>query len=142
MQPRPKLPDATRTLASAPLSAEPNVTPMIDVLMVLLVIFFFVVGPGFFHQSPVQLPEEQGGAPGIPIVLEVFPGGRYAINHRPVPRGALEARLRTIYAGRPDKVITVKGDPTAKYDEVFHAVDIAKSAGVRVVGIAPKDCCR
>ena len=127
---------------SAPLSAEPNVTPMIDVLMVLLIIFFLVVGPGFFRHSPVQLPQTGTGSRSGPvIVLEVAPGGTYAINHQRVSGADLEARLRALYAGRPDKVLTVKGDPHAKYDEVFRAVDVAKSAGVTVVSIAPKDCC-
>jgi biopolymer transport protein TolR len=132
---------ANRHRAYAPMSAEPNVTPMIDVLMVLLIIFFAAVGRGVFEHSNVQLPVEDREAPGLPIILEVGPGGAYAINRQPVPPDKLEARLRAIYAGRSEKVITVKGDPAAKYHEVFRAVDVAKSAGVTVVSIAPKGCC-
>lgn len=121
------------------LTAEPNVTPMIDVLMVLLVIFMLIV-PASRRAVDVQLPDPyappSNAAPGI--VLEVGPGGVLALNRQPVAEAALGARLRAVYAGRPDKVLTVRGDGRARYQAVVAAVDSARGAGVRVIGLDPR----
>ncbi|AHG92837.1 Biopolymer transport protein ExbD/TolR (plasmid) [Gemmatirosa kalamazoonensis] len=119
------------------MQAEPNVTPMIDVLMVLLIIFMFMV-PMSQRATYVQLPVEQPGGPGTPIVLEVGPGGRLALNQQALTFGDLGARLRAVYAGRPDKTITVRGDGAARYQDVVTAIDIARGAGVTVVGLDPR----
>ena len=118
----------------ARMNAEPNVTPMIDVLMVLLIIFMVIV-PSSRQAIDVQLPAEQASAGGTPIVLEVGPGGRLALNQEPVAEAQLGARLRAVYAGRPDRVITVRGARTARYQEVVAALDSARGAGVRVIGL-------
>jgi biopolymer transport protein ExbD len=119
------------------MQAEPNVTPMIDVLMVLLIIFMFMV-PMSQRATYVQLPVEQSGAAGTPIVLEVGPGGRLALNRQAVALKDLGARLRAVYAGRPDKTITVRGDGAATYQDVVTAIDVARGAGVTVVGLDPR----
>jgi biopolymer transport protein ExbD len=116
------------------MQAEPNVTPMIDVLMVLLIIFMVMV-PTSRRAIGAQLPAEQGSGGHTPIVLEVGPGGRLALNQQPVAEAQLGARLRAVYAGRPDRVITVRGARTARYQEVVAALDSARGAGVRVIGL-------
>ena len=121
---------------AVPMQAEPNVTPMIDVLMVLLIIFMFMV-PMSQRAAYVQLPVEQPGGQGTPIVLEVGPGGRLALNRQAVALADLGARLRAVYVGRPDKTITVRGDGAATYQEVVTAIDIARGAGV-TVGLDPR----
>ena len=123
------------------LQPEPNVTPMIDVLLVLLIIFMFLVAMNQPRRIDLQLPDPRaerpsGGAPSI--VLEVLPGGGYAVNHAPVAHEALGSYLRTLYAGRPDKILFVQGDPRVRYQDVFEAMDVARGAGVRVIGIPPK----
>ena len=119
------------------MQAEPNVTPMIDVLMVLLIIFMFMI-PASRRATYASLPEERPGGEGTAIVLEVLPGGRVALNREPLAVGALAARLRAVYAERPDKVITVRGAGAVTYQEVVTAIDIARGAGVRVVGLDPR----
>jgi biopolymer transport protein TolR len=124
------------------LTNEPNVTPMIDVLLVLLIIFMLVV-PMSRKAIDLQLPdptEQQSSATPPPqIVLEVFPGDKFAVNKEPLTKATLASRLKEIYDGRPEKVIFVKGDPKVKYSDVIFAMDVARGAGVKVIGVSPKE---
>ena len=125
------------------LTNEPNVTPMIDVLLVLLIIFMMVI-PMSRRAIDLQLPDPnpQAAPPSASnqqIVLEVMPGEQYAINKRSIPRANLFNELKTLYDGRPEKIIFIKGDPTVKYQEIIWAMDQARGAGVLVIGAAPKD---
>ncbi|HET7457002.1 MAG TPA: biopolymer transporter ExbD [Gemmatimonadaceae bacterium] len=120
-----------------------NVTPMIDVLLVLLIIFMLVV-PMARKAIDVQLPDPTPQtAPANPnpdqIVLSVNKDGSFAINKEAVTKERLLARLKEIYDPRPDKIIFVKGEPTVKYQDVIYAMDIARGAGVKVIGFTPKD---
>ena len=128
--------------ASSGLTNEPNVVPMIDVLLVLLVIFMLLV-PMNRRVIDLQLPDPNPVLTDKPdpdqIVLEVIPGGVYKINSQPVARAALETELHTIYDNRPSKIIFIKGDTTLAYQEVMSAFDVARGAGVRVIGIPPKE---
>ena len=90
----------------SPMHAEPNVTPFLDVLLVLLILFMYLC----LNQQKVltaQLPDPSArSADNTPsIVLEVRPNARYAINTQPVSQADLPSRLRAIYAGRPTKTI-------------------------------------
>jgi biopolymer transport protein TolR len=124
------------------LNAEPNVTPMIDVLMVLLIIFMVIV-PSSRKALDVQLPDPNPApttsTPTSQIVLEVLPGGQYTVNKQPVQAAALAQRLKEIYDPRPEKIIFVKGDPQVKYQDVIKAMDIARGSGVKVIGVPPKE---
>jgi biopolymer transport protein TolR len=124
------------------LNNEPNVVPMIDVLLVLLIIFMIIVPisrKALDLQLPDPTPSDAQGPPPSQIVLEVMPGNQYAINKEPVSREALPGRLKEIYDPRPDKIIFVKGDPRLKYEEVIWAMDVARGSGVRVIGVPPKE---
>lgn len=126
----------------ATLNNDINVTPMIDVLLVLLIIFMVIV-PAQRKAVDVQLPDP---APSVApansvstqIVLEVQPSG-FSINKEPVTRERLAARLKEIYDPRPEKIIFIKGDPAVKYQDVIFAMDLARGAGVKVIGVPPKD---
>jgi biopolymer transport protein ExbD len=128
---------------SSTLTNEINVTPMIDVLLVLLIIFMMVV-PMSRKAIDVQLPDPtpapaSATPPPTQIVLEVLPQGQFSINKEQVARERLPARLKEIYDGRPEKVIFLKGAPTVKYSDVIWAMDVSRGAGVKVIGVAPKD---
>jgi biopolymer transport protein ExbD len=72
-------------------------------------------------------------------VLEVLPGNTFRINTQPVTKAELAKKLKEIYDPRPDKIIFVKGDPAVKYSDVIYAMDVARGAGVKVIGMTPKD---
>jgi len=125
------------------LSNDINVTPMIDVLLVLLVIFMMIV-PSARKAVDVQVPDPTPTtAPATSqsnqIVLEVTPNSGYSINKEIVTKDHLAARLKEIYDGRPEKIIFVKGDPKVKYQDVIYAMDVARGSGVKVIGVPPKD---
>ncbi len=130
------MPDAT---AAKPLTAELNVTPMLDVLLVLLVLFMALVQGR--KSLDAQLLEPCAGtcrSETGPIVLEVLPAHVFRLNRRPVQADRLYAELGQVYHGRPDKVLHVAGYPGALYQDVITAMDIARAAGVRVIGIPPR----
>lgn len=125
------------------LSNEINVTPMIDVLLVLLIIFMMII-PMSRKALEAQLPDPNPvqappNANPDQIVLEVLPEQKYAINQQPVEKAELFNRLKELFDPRPEKIIFVKGDTTVQYQDVIWAMDQARGAGVRVIGIPPKD---
>jgi biopolymer transport protein ExbD len=125
------------------LTNEPNVTPMIDVLLVLLIIFMMVI-PMARKAIDIQLPDPNpavapANAVSQQIVLEVLPNGAFAVNKEPLTKDNLTKRLKEIYDPRPDKLIFIKGDPKVKYQDVIFAMDMARQAGVKVIGVPPKD---
>ena len=128
---------------NAGLTNEINVTPMIDVLLVLLIIFMMVI-PMSRKAIDLQLPDPTpdntpSGPPPSQIVLEVLPGNVFKINTQPVAKNDLGKRLKEIYDPRPDKIIFVKGDPAVKYSDVIAAMDIARGSGVKIIATTPKE---
>ena len=123
------------------LTNEPNVVPMIDILLVLLIIFM-LMQPLLRKAIDIQLPIPQETqtattAPPNQIVLEVGPDGYYAINTQVVTLEQLADTLNKLYDPRPDKIIFIKGDPTVTYQTIIHAMDVARGAGVKVIGVPP-----
>jgi biopolymer transport protein ExbD/biopolymer transport protein TolR len=122
-------------------AADINVTPMIDVLLVLLIIFM-VVQQGLQRGLALQVPPPERAAPPVrdpaSIVLEVMPGGRYALNTQPVGAEGLQSAVEAVFRGRPRKVLWVKGGEGVRYGEVAAAVDASRAAGVQVVGLVPR----
>ena len=118
------------------MQAEPNVTPFLDVLLVLLIIFMYL---SLSQQKVITAllpdPTPAPGTYGAPIVLEVRPGAMYAINSRVIAGPQLPGQLRAIYDRRPEKTLIVRAAPGVRYQEVVSAIDIAKGTGVVAVGL-------
>ena len=126
----------SRTVVRSGMQAEPNVTPFLDVLLVLLIIFMYLS----LNQQKVitaQLPDPAPvPGPNTPsIVLEVRPSDVYAINTQVVVGSQLAGRLRAIYEGRSEKTLIVRAAQGVRYQEVVTAIDIAKGAGVVAIGL-------
>ena len=121
------------------LNAEMNVTPMIDVLLVLLVVF--MLSMQFRSILPVNVPppanRTRGGGPMRQLVLELREDGSYAINSAVTAPAALPARLHELSENGRRNVIFVRAAPRRLYGEVVHAVDLARGAGFEIVGYMP-----
>jgi biopolymer transport protein TolR len=124
------------------LSSDINVTPLIDVLLVLLIIFM-ITQPMSRKAFDVQVPPKQQQKtkekPTSQIVLELRPDGSYAVNGQDVALSQLEAKFHEIYDQRPAKLLFIKAAPNRKYLEVMQAMDAAHGAGVQVIGFTPPD---
>jgi biopolymer transport protein TolR len=116
-----------------------NITPLIDVLLVLLVIFMITVS-AFRKVLDIQVPiEQKGPAPKTndQIILQINADGTMAINTQPVDSAGLGQKLYDIYNIRPDKLLFIKIDDSQKYQKVIWAIDVARGSGVQVFGLAP-----
>jgi biopolymer transport protein ExbD len=126
--------------AGGGVKSEPNVTPMIDVMLVLLIIFM-VATPALLAGFPAVPPEgvnlkahpEDANADQV---LGIDRDGMYYLNKMPIRYEDIPTRLRQIYEARTeDKILYLKADKELDYAKIIDALDIASKAGVRVTGM-------
>ena len=114
---------------------------MIDIMLVLLIIFM-ISQPLSRQAIEVQVPPPETAAVANPnsnqIVLEITADGSYSINSQPVPKDQLDQQIHAIFDNRPAKLLFIKAGPDRIYQEVIEAMDVARGAGVQVIGFTPK----
>src|SRR5262245_3449454 len=116
---------------------EPNVVPMIDVMLVLLIIFMVVtplIASGFVATMPQGKHIEKRDEEDSDITLGIDKNGSYYLNAKPVTKEKLEQTLKDLYAARAtDKIMYFKADQETPYSKVEDAIELARKSGVRVM---------
>ncbi|HUY95081.1 MAG TPA: biopolymer transporter ExbD [Terracidiphilus sp.] len=126
--------------AAGRLRGDINVTPLIDVLLVLLIIFM-VIAPAVPHGLDAALPQRSmilSPRPETPIVVQISARNGlliYRINRDNVSINELGSRLSSILSARADKVVFVRGDDNLDFSTIARVVDIGKSAGADHIGL-------
>jgi biopolymer transport protein TolR len=122
------------------LKSDINVTPLVDVMLVLLVIFM-VVTPLLKQQLPVELPlaeHSHEAEETSQVTLVAAADGSLMLNEQPVSDAALDGSLRDLYAARADKTIFLEADRSLPYSRVVDLMDSCRAAGVERIGVVTK----
>jgi biopolymer transport protein ExbD len=120
--------------------ADINVTPLVDVMLVLLIIFMITV-PMLSHKIKIDLPQPTLNPPPLnppePITLGVRMGGQLYWNDEPITEPALQAQLRVTAQKNPQPELQIQADRSTKYQQVATVMADAKNAGMQKIGFLP-----
>jgi biopolymer transport protein ExbD len=119
-----------------------NITPLVDVVLVLLIIFM-VMTPTLLKEVDVQVPEKADVTMAAPstadqVVISISREGRIAINKEPIVESQLTERIHDLMASRSEKLAFFDIDDEANYGEAVHVMDVCRGAGVKVIGLMTK----
>ena len=120
--------------------SEPNIVPLIDVLLVLIIIFMVITprtptGLNTLVPQPPPPNQKQDVQNDKTVVVQVLTGGKLMINQDDTNWSQLGPRLSDIFKERADKVAFVKGDDNVPFEDVAHAIDIMRGSGIDHVGL-------
>ena len=116
-----------------------NVTPLVDVMLVLLIIFM-ITAPLMSHKIKVELPQadldkrDETVPPAPPITVTVTKNGNLYWNDQPVTKSLLESQLSVEAQKTPQPAVNIRGDETTKYRTISEVVNTAQAQGIRKVG--------
>jgi biopolymer transport protein TolR len=122
-------------------NGEINVTPFVDVVLVLLIIFM-VTAPLMLQGMDVNLPEtttQPLRMPNAPLVLTITKDGQYSLARKIVPLEELEAKLAAVFDARGSKVVFLRADEEAPYGVVVQGMAAARRAGATRLGIVTEE---
>jgi biopolymer transport protein TolR len=119
-----------------------NITPLVDVVLVLLIIFM-VMTPTLLKEMDITVPEKADVQVATPsttdqVVVSVTREGKIQVNHEPTIESELSGRIHDLMAARTEKLVFFDVDDDANYGEVMHCMDICRGAGAKVLGIMTK----
>lgn len=122
--------------------AEINVTPLVDVMLVLLIVFMITM-PVLTHSIPLQLPtassKHENPQPNEPLRLSIGADGKYALGDKKVNLPELEQGLQTAQHSNPETILAIAADKGVAYDHVAQALSAARDAGLSKVGFVTED---
>jgi biopolymer transport protein ExbD len=122
--------------------SEINITPLVDVVLVLLIIFM-VMTPTLLKEMDVNVPEKADVQIATPstteqVVVSITREGKVAINKEPINLSQLSGRIHDLMVARNEKLVFFDVDDDAIYEDVVHVMDSCRGAGAKVLGIMTK----